>query len=83
MDGGPTILDALELEVQPAMEGASLWPADPLETNELAAQMPELVPVLSELLRERFEMEAGRDRVEPAEVDDENVERLRALGYMD
>jgi arylsulfatase A-like enzyme len=131
-DVSPTILDALDLEIPPEMEGVSLWPAvhlgvpppsrpivsegrdrlperksvvqwphklsvqadraspqlydlaaDPFETNNLAAQKPELVAVLASLLLDRFSKSETATSLEPADVDAETAERLRALGYGD
>ena len=55
--------------------------ADPLESRDLSAELPELLAELTTVLQLRHasEEEAADDQ---AEISDEDLERLRALGYI-
>jgi arylsulfatase A-like enzyme len=57
--------------------------ADSGETRPINDAMPELVDVLSEKLARQFEMDSGRAPEEGVELSEEDVEQLRALGYLD
>ena len=58
--------------------------ADPQEQMDLAAEQPEIVEVLNDLLRREISrIAAGEGAAEvPAEIPPEQLERLRELGYL-
>ncbi|MDX1645410.1 MAG: sulfatase [Thermoanaerobaculia bacterium] len=57
--------------------------SDPAETLDVATKHPEITARLLEQLRRRREATRGERRTDPVEIDDELLEQLRALGYVE
>jgi arylsulfatase A-like enzyme len=62
--------------------------ADPLEETQLADpsrddEVQGLVLILQEWIREQIRLAAGHEGIEPAKIDQETIDELRSLGYIE
>ncbi len=62
--------------------------ADPLELNQLddpsrAEEIEELKQILKDWMMEQIYLAAGEEGMKPAEIDQETIDQLRSLGYIE